>query len=322
MAGIPAQDFFRRDSSSWPICVVGATGWIGRTLLHELQLRLTQEEFFDRVIAFGSVEKTILSTAYDVAVAIPVFPLSAMPDFCRERKVLILHAAFLTKDRIQDHGIDAFCQINSTITSLVHQSLLAAITSRVLVFSSGAAKAIDCMNSDQSTHMTVDPYGYLKRKEEAVLSSITNARVQVLRVYALTGFFIRTPHRFAVGSFLQAALAGKPVVVESTSPVIRGYVNASDLADSSISWLFSTTEPHGPIAAVTHIVTLASLAEKISKMWSLPAPIIPAAIGSPNSYSASPREFLEFLSRYSVVPKLLSVQLSETASGIARNSSI
>ena len=84
-------------------------------------------------------------------------------------------------------------------------------------------------------------------------------------------------------------------MVESTSPVIRGYVNASDLADSSISWLFSTTEPHGPIAAVTHIVTLASLAEKISKMWSLPAPIIPQLSVLPTHIQRALENFLNFL---------------------------
>ena len=312
----PALNPVCSDLSSWPIFIVGATGWIGRSILHELQLRLPRDEFFDRVTAFASVEKTILSTGFEINSPINVRPLSALKDLCSGRQVLVLHAAFLTKDRIDDYGLQAFCEINSSISSLVHESLLAATASRVLLFSSGAASALDHVHNE-SLITTVEPYGYLKRKEEALLSSVLTAEVQVFRVYALTGFFIRTPSRFAVGSFLQAALEGGPVIVRSNAPVIRGYVSAADLSACSISWLLSGKHSLRTLAAVTDVVTLVHLAEQISKIWTLPPPIIPEFVGSPSAYSASPAAFMGLLDQFAIKRTPLPLQLCETASGIS-----
>ena len=51
-------------SSECKFYVTGATGWVGRTFLHELQSIIPPQEFNKKVFAFGSKLTTIKSTNY------------------------------------------------------------------------------------------------------------------------------------------------------------------------------------------------------------------------------------------------------------------
>ena len=46
------------------IVITGATGWVGKNFLHQLQLLYPHEIYKDKVIAFGSKSQTIKSTGY------------------------------------------------------------------------------------------------------------------------------------------------------------------------------------------------------------------------------------------------------------------
>lgn len=58
--------------------VTGATGWMGRSVLHELQKLIPPNCFNDRVFAFGSKSGTVYSTAYEnnSKISIPIYSLS------------------------------------------------------------------------------------------------------------------------------------------------------------------------------------------------------------------------------------------------------
>ena len=80
--------------------------------------------------------------------------------------------------------------------------------------------------------------------------------------YALSGQFIRTPELFAIGDLLMKAIKGEQLIINSDRPVIRSYVNASDVAKCSIRWLMSNDEAtSSPIGASTHITTIVDLAK-------------------------------------------------------------
>ena len=52
------------DISGYKIYVTGATGWIGRTFLHELQAIIPATSFNNTVVALGSKETFLKSTNY------------------------------------------------------------------------------------------------------------------------------------------------------------------------------------------------------------------------------------------------------------------
>jgi nucleoside-diphosphate-sugar epimerase len=297
------------------IIVTGATGWVGRSLLHELQKAIPCSSFNSSVLAFGSKATVIASTAYreGCQISIPIIPLQDIVQMARGRNILLVHTAFLTKDRLANYGYSKFVEINRRITDMAYQAAQEASSSRIVAISSGAAALAEQRN-EESLDNALDPYGFLKLQEEKLLHAVT--ATQVLRIYALTGQFIRDPLSFAIGDFLVSALERRPIHIYSKGPVIRGYVSASDVAQCALHWLASEEKPLPPVPAVSHVASLTTLAAKITSIYQLDPVVIESMSEPANSYSHSPLRFLEMLSRFSIKPNPFNEQILDTARGI------
>ena len=70
------------------IYVTGATGWVGKTFMHELQSIIPASEFNQKVIAFGSKENKVTSTNYPPGkdIIIPIKPLSELINYTSSEK--------------------------------------------------------------------------------------------------------------------------------------------------------------------------------------------------------------------------------------------
>ena len=81
--------------------VTGATGWIGRNFLNELQKIYPPESFNKYVLAFGSKCTNIKSTAYKGnQISIPIFALEKINEYVKNKSDLkIIHTAFLTREK-------------------------------------------------------------------------------------------------------------------------------------------------------------------------------------------------------------------------------
>ena len=102
------------------IYVTGATGWIGRTFLHELQACIPSKDFNVRVKAFGSKSNEIVSTNYaekDKTI-IPVYPLKDLEKEQYGENILLFHSAFLTNDKIKKFGVNRFIKTNQEISTM------------------------------------------------------------------------------------------------------------------------------------------------------------------------------------------------------------
>jgi nucleoside-diphosphate-sugar epimerase len=298
--------------------VTGATGWFGRTALHELQQLLGPESFFRRVRAFASRSRTIPSTGFADGVErpIPVAPLAELPELAaREPIEALLHTAFLTREYVERVGVETYISVNRGITDLVCRSLEAAPSARAVVISSGAAAALDhvaCLEE----HLHADPYGVLKSEEERRLSEI--ADTLVLRAYAVSGRFIRDPEQVALGDFLLRALAGLPIVIKAPMPVFRGYGHAGDMVNLAFRWLWSEHLPPAlPIPAVSQEVELLELASLISSLYDLPPVSCAFNYSLPaNRYTADPVCYLTILHSLGLVPRSLEEQIFDSVCGL------
>jgi nucleoside-diphosphate-sugar epimerase len=298
--------------------VTGATGWFGRTALHELQQLLGPESFFRRVRAFASRSRTIPSTGFadGVELPIPVAPLAELPELAaREPFEALLHTAFLTREYVERVGVEAYISVNRGITDLVCRSLEAAPSARAVVISSGAAAALDDVDRLED-HLHTDPYGVLKLEEERRLSEI--ADTLVLRAYAVSGRFMRDPEQFALGDFLLRALGGLPIVIKAPMPVFRGYGHAGDMVNLAFRWLWSEQLPPAhPIAAVSQEVELLELATLVSSLYDLAPPFSTVDTSlSPNLYTADPLPFSNMLHALGIVPRSLEQQIFDTVCGL------
>ena len=306
------------DLSKGIIGITGATGWFGRTALHELQQLLGPESFFRRVRAFASRSRTIPSTGFADGVErpVPVAPLAELPELAaREPIEALLHTAFLTREYVERVGVETYISVNRGITDLVCRSLHAAPAARAVLISSGAAAALDHVDRLED-HLHTDPYGVLKSEEERRLREI--AQTLVLRAFAVSGRFMRDPEQFALGDFLLRALGGLPIEIKAPMPVIRGYGHAGDMVNLAFRWLWSEQlPPTHPIAAVSQEVELLELATLISSLYDLPPPsrVIDSSLAA-NRYSADPLLYINTLNSLGVVPRSLDEQVFDTASGL------
>ena len=298
--------------------VTGATGWIGRTALHELQRLLGPETFSRRVRAFASRSRTIASTGFTDGVerAISVTSLAELPELAsREPIETLLHTAFVTREHVERVGVEAYISVNRGITDLVCRSLKASPSARAVLISSGAAAALDAVSCLEE-HLHADPYGVLKREEERRLGELENTLV--LRAYAVSGRFMRDPEHFALGNFLLRALDGLPIVIKAPMPVIRGYGHAGDMVNLAFRWLWSDRLPPAhPIAAVSQEVELLELASLISSLYDLPptSSDIDASL-APNRYTADPMTYGKMLHELGIVPLSMEKQIFDTAVGL------
>jgi len=312
------SDLQTSDLGNGILVVTGATGWFGRTALHELQQLLGPEAFSRRVRAFASRSRTIASTGFADGVERPILvaPLAELPELAtREPIEALLHTAFLTREYVERVGVEAYISVNRGITDLVCRSLEAAPSARAVVISSGAAAALDAVACLEE-HLHADPYGVLKWQEERRLGEI--ADTLVLRAYAVSGHFMRDPEQFALGDFLLRALGGLPIEIKAPMPVIRGYGHAGDMVNLAFRWLWSEHLPPAyPIAAVSQEAHLLELATLISSLYDLspPSSAIDSSLPS-NRYSADPTSYVNILHLLGILPRSLEKQILDTASGL------
>jgi len=308
------------------IAITGATGWVGRTAIRELQRLLPAPLFAGRVRLFASRAGTITLEAWSEPghppgvefgeITLPVYPLSSLVELAAAGPIdALLHTAFLTRDRLFAVGQEECFATNRWITAQVRQSLMLAPAARAVVISSGAARAYDDLATPLE-HLSDDPYGVLKFEEESILAG--EASTLVLRIYALSGRFIRDPHRFALGDFLLSALRGEPIRLRSKVPVLRSYGHAANVTALAWHWLMAGEPSSGlPLAAVSLSVDLLTLAQAISSLYGLP--LVESAVdhqAPPNSYLADPGPFLAALAHHGITHTPLEEQLRDTAAGL------
>ena len=213
---------------------------------------------------------------------------------------MLLHAAFLTPDRCPVIRHETYTAINRSITKLVETAISARPGFRVVHFSSGAAAFVE---SNQAVGSAVTQlYGSLKLGEERSLQSI--APTLVLRIYALSGRYIREPHRYAFGDFIGQALLGKPIKIQRTRPVIPSYVHADCLAELVIRWLLSVLPAlHKALNAVTHEVNLIDLARCVAAVFG------GLCVRVPNQSSDHPSVYMANSDKFVVMTKLLCISV-------------
>ena len=98
--------------------IVGAGGWLGSAAL-ELLSESLGPAFEERVVAIGSSERLLQLRGGRTAPQLAIENLASLP----ERPTVVLHMAFLTKDRASTMARDEYVAANRRISSIVQQSL-------------------------------------------------------------------------------------------------------------------------------------------------------------------------------------------------------
>lgn len=305
-------------ASSHRIVVTGASGWLGMATLDALSGMLG-DDFDARLAAFGSTARTLrLADGRHVAQQ----PLDALTTL-NQRPTIVLHYAFLTKDRAATMAEADYIAANRAIRDRVIGALDGIGAEAVFIASSGAAYSAD----DSGAAPAMRLYGGLKRDDEtafAAWAGRSGARAVIARIFNLSGGYINKPEHYALASFVADALAGKPIAIAAARPVERAYLSVSDLLSVAFAALVCVDSDQPNVirfdASGSQAIELEALARAVDRLVGgngvRRAPL--ASDATPDRYVGDASMFDALAMRYGVARTDLDEQIRQTAHWLSK----
>lgn len=221
------------------IVLVGASGWIGQTVCALLDEALG-EAVADRLVCVGSAERTVTLPSGRTVVQRALSTLADLP----ERPSLLLHLAFLTKDKVSGMSREAYVEANKALTRQVYDALEPIGVDRLFIASSGAAAFADDVESPEDLRL----YGRLKRDDEDLFAGWADAdptrrRAAICRIYSVSGPFINKHDTYALANFIISALRSDPIAVRAPREVWRSYVAVKEVVAVAFGQLLAADGP-------------------------------------------------------------------------------
>ena len=300
-----------RDSNQ-RIVITGAGGWLGLATLELLHDALG-DALPDRVHCFGASSRTLTLLS---GATINQQPLARLADL-DERPTLLLHLAFLTKDRAEVMDEAAYRTANRGLSQLVLDNLDRIGAKSVFVASSGAARFAD----DPAKSPAMRLYGELKRDDEdafAAWAGASSNRAVVTRIFNIAGPHINKLQSYALSALMQEAMAGRPIAVRAPHPVVRGYVAIRELMSLVFALLLE------PSPAVIRFDTggepmeLAEVAEAIAGLTGGKAVRAVLSSAAEDRYVGNRTPYDRLLAEHGIAAVTFAQQLAETHSDLAR----
>jgi len=236
--------------SSWraltgqSIFIAGGTGFIGKWLLATL-LDADERLSLGCRITVLSRDPSVFQRGWPAVAARVNWIAGDVRDFSitNEHFDVIVHAATDVASQVSPQNVFSTC-LDGTRHLLEMASKCG--TSRFLLVSSGAiyGPLPAGMTHVPETHLGgPDPllgssaYGEGKRVSEwlCAQASANGVEVKIARVFALVGPHLPLDKQFAIGNFLQAAMAGKRIIIQGDGTPFRSYLYAADMA----AWLWA-----------------------------------------------------------------------------------
>jgi nucleoside-diphosphate-sugar epimerase len=203
------------------ICLTGATGWLGRSLLEVPNDSTTPHRFS----IYGRNSSTILN---DLGKSFKIKPFD-LQAIAKDEYEVFAPLAFATRDKITKMNLEEYINANKRIIADAVSVILRGNVRSVINISSGVV-------SHKSESQQADPsykvYAELKEFQEqefAAACDATGSQFINCRVYSLSGIDMIEPSKFAIGNLVQQAILKGAIELNSKSSVIRRYMDSRDL---------------------------------------------------------------------------------------------
>jgi len=299
--------------------VTGARGWLGRASLDLLESALGPD-LTSRVVAFGSSSGTLRTRGGS---EIPVLEFAAAKALARQR-TLLLHYAYLTKDRLAGLPVEIYRQRNAEIRDTVKGWVGLVGVVGMFLPSSGAVYA--ALGTAEDRDGRAD-YGRDKLEDEREFASACReqgARLLIARIFSLSGPHINKHSSYVLAAIILSILRGEPVALRAQRPVFRSFVAAADLVCVALAWLLSENRPEQLTidAASDEIIEIGELARRAvaaigRQGTAIKRPEIDPR--DPDRYVGDASQLAGLASRLGVQLSSMDQQISDTAAYLAES---
>lgn len=291
-------------SSATRIVIVGASGWIGMATLDLLAAALS-DTFATRVYAFGSNARTLTLRDGTTIAQRPLTELAALPD----AQTIVLHLAFLTKDRVEAMDEPAYRAANRAIDDQVLAALDNIGTQAIFIASSGAAASTNPAPAMQL-------YGALKREQEehfANWADRANRRAVIARLFNLSGPYINKHGSYALAAFILDALAGGPIRIRAPHRVIRSYVAIRELMSLVLALLLDGSKDITRFDSGGEPLEMQAIADAVTaRTGNAAIDRPPLDLDMVDDYTGNEAAYAALLARHRIAPVSFAEQVAET----------
>lgn len=233
------------------ILLTGASGWFGKTFIYEYINAYGLTRFLDEVVPFTTNGRDISFLDY----VIPSKKFANLVNFS-DAEVLV-HSAFLTRDRLADLGDSHYQSENTRITQSVCALIKNSQLKKIFVTSSGVAG----LPKEQRVK---DLYAELKFQEECEILALRSKGLYIYRIFGATGKFIPECDWSAISNFIAQCKNQKKITVKAKGKVLRSYVSFHDLSKLIIAQI---ADPHiGEAAAIINAASVNTEVHEVAKV--------------------------------------------------------
>lgn len=294
------------------IVITGAGGWLGMATLETLHAALG-ESFANRVRCFGSSHRTLTLLGGTTVEQQPLAELAALDPTL----TILLHLAFLTKDRAEAMDEQAYRAANDALDQVVLDALDPIRVKAIFVASSGAATRAD----DPTAAPAMRLYGSLKRAQEqrfADWAETNDKHAVIARIFNISGPHINKHGSYALAAFILDALAGQPITINASHRVIRSYVAIRELMSLVFALLLYGSSATSRFDSGGEPMEMQVIAQAIADMLG-PVPITrpPLDPATTDHYVGDPAVYRALLASHSIDPVPFVRQVIETAEFLA-----
>ena len=294
------------------IVITGAGGWLGMATLELLHAALG-DSFAGRVACFGSSHRTLTlldGTLVDQHPLTEIATLNAAP-------TIVLHLAFLTKDRAEEMDEQAYRAANDALDGIVLNALSLIGVDSIFVASSGAAYRAD----DPSASPAMRLYGSLKRDQEQRFidwAETSDKRAVIARIFNISGPYISTHKEYALAAFILDALAGQAITINAPHCVMRSYVAIRELMSLVFALLLDGAAKTIRFDTGGEPLEMQDIARVIADVLG-PVPITRPSLdpATTDHYAGDAAAYRALLASHSIDPVPFTRQIIETAEFLA-----
>lgn len=294
------------------IVITGASGWIGMATLDLLNAVLGSD-LPARVQCFGSNRRTLAlsdGTLIEQRALADITTLVPAP-------TIILHLAFLTKDRAESMDEAAYREANCALDLTLLDALDLIGAEAIFVASSGAAGRA----GDPQASPALRLYGALKLEQEEIFARWAEhrrKRAVIARIFNISGPHINKNDSYALAAFINDALAGRPISIRASHRVIRSFVAVRELMSLVFVMLFDGKQDVSRFESGGEPMEMREIAEAVANHFgSIPIRRPTLVPSTDDHYAGDDHRYRALLAEYRIKPVPFERQVIETVDFLA-----